>query len=66
MPGLFSFREVPAVKAAYEKEQLGKECGDKLSLVWYNEEVGHALRTQTDTNPVFVSIGHKIDIQTAN
>lgn len=114
VPGLFSFREVPAVKAAYEKltikpdlivcdghgiahpmgvgmathlgieldiptigcakkrlvgayekEQLGKERGDKLSLVWDNEEVGYVLRTQTDTNPVFVSIGHKIDIQTA-
>ncbi len=114
VPGLFSFREVPAVKAAYEKltikpdlivcdghgiahpmgvgmathlgieldiptigcakkrlvgfyekEQLGKERGDKLPLVWDSEDVGYALRTQNDTNPVFVSIGHKIDIQTA-
>jgi deoxyribonuclease V len=114
VPGLFSFREVPAVKAAYEKltikpdlivcdghgiahpmgigmathlgieldtptigcakkrlvgfyekEQLGKGRCDKLPLVWDNEEVDYALRTQNDTNPLFVSIGHKIDIQTA-
>ena len=114
VPGLFSFREIPAVKAAfeklsikpdlivcdghgiahpmgvgmathlgieldiptigcakkrlvgfYEKEQLGKKRGDTLPLIWDNEEVGVALRTQDNTNPLFVSIGHKIDLQTA-
>ncbi len=30
-----------------------------------NNAIGAVLRTQTDINPVFVSIGHKIDIATA-
>jgi len=31
-----------------------------------NEVIGAVLRTQADINPVFVSIGHKIDIRTAS
>ena len=30
-----------------------------------DEVIGAVLRSQTDTNPVFVSIGHKVDVTTA-
>lgn len=114
IPGLFSFREVPPILAAfeklkikpeliicdaqgiahpkgvgmathlgieldiptigcakkrlignYEKNELGKERGSLLPLIWDSAEVGVALRTQSDVKPMFVSIGHKIDLQTS-
>lgn len=50
---------------AYERERLGKERGSTQSLKWDNKEVGVALRTQTGINPLFVSIGHKVDLETS-
>ncbi|MDB5273132.1 MAG: deoxyribonuclease [Chitinophagaceae bacterium] len=49
----------------YEKEALGNKRGDSQSLIWDNKEVGKALRTQDNTNPMFVSIGHRISLETA-
>ncbi|MEZ4933184.1 MAG: endonuclease V [Saprospiraceae bacterium] len=49
----------------YNKSILGKERGKAQPLIWDSKEVGVALRTQYDTNPVFVSIGHKISLRTA-
>lgn len=49
----------------YEKEQLGKERGAIQPLIWNGEVVGVALRTQTGVNPMFVSIGHRISLETA-
>lgn len=115
VPGLFSFREIPPLRAAFEKltlqpdlivcdghgiahpknvgmathlgieldiptigcakkrligtygkSQLGEERGAIFSLVLHNEVVGNALRTQEGIKPVFVSIGHRIDLATAN
>jgi deoxyribonuclease V len=50
---------------SFEKEALGTERGSRESLIWENKEVGVALRTQTGINPLFVSVGHKIDLETA-
>ncbi|MFT6336169.1 MAG: deoxyribonuclease V [Halioglobus sp.] len=50
---------------AYKKETLEKERGSMQSLIWDDREVGVALRTQIGINPVFVSIGHRIDLKTA-
>lgn len=115
IPGLFSFREIPPLRAAfakltiqpdliicdghgiahpksvgmathlgieldiptigcakkrligkYDKSKLGEARGATLSLILNDEIIGNALRTQINTKPVFVSIGHKIDLPTAN
>ncbi|MBD2767598.1 deoxyribonuclease V [Hymenobacter sp. BT664] len=112
IPGLFSFRELPAVLQALEKlpqapdlvvcdgqglahpRRFGLAChlgvatgiptigcaktrllgeyqplapsrGSYAELVDNGEVVGRALRTQTDKNPVFVSVGHNISLETA-
>jgi deoxyribonuclease V len=44
---------------------LPREAGSRVELVDKGEVVGVALRTRTDVNPVYVSVGHRIDLQTA-
>ena len=41
------------------------EAGAYAELVDNNEIIGVALRTRTDISPVYISIGHKIDLETA-
>ncbi len=114
VPGLFSFREVPALKAAFQKlttkpqliicdghgiahpKKMGLAshlgitldlptigCGKRslltpwdkaalameraatVPLIWEGEIRGVALRTQPAIKPVFVSIGHRVSIETA-
>jgi deoxyribonuclease V len=49
----------------YNKEELGEERGAMQDMIWASEKVGVALRTQDNVKPMFVSIGHKIDLDTA-
>ena len=112
VPGLLSFRETPAVLAAYERlqlkpdllivdgqgyahrrrfgiachlgvlldipaigsaksllvgrhGQLGEERGATAELIDRREVVGMALRTRRGITPVYVSIGHRIDLPSA-
>jgi deoxyribonuclease V len=112
VPGLLSFREGPAVLAAYERlthrpdvfifdgqglahpRRFGIAChlgllmdrpaigcaksrlcgfadapgprkGSRAPLVDKGEVVGMVLRTRENVSPVYVSIGHKIDLSTA-
>ncbi len=114
VPGLFSFREIPAIIEAFKKlnirpdliicdghgiahpknvgmathlgidldvptigcgktrligdwnkDNLGNERGSIESLNLEKEQIGAVLRTQDNTKPVFVSIGHKISLETA-
>jgi deoxyribonuclease V len=44
---------------------LGEERGSRAPLVHRNEEVGVVLRTKNKVQPVYVSVGHKIGIETA-
>ena len=44
---------------------LGDEPGDRASLVDGDEVVGSALRTKLRVKPVYVSIGHRIDLDEA-
>jgi deoxyribonuclease V len=44
---------------------LGRQAGSTSELVHDNEVVGIAVRTKTDVSPVYVSIGHKIDLNVA-
>ncbi|WP_052259510.1 deoxyribonuclease V [Flavobacterium sp. KMS] len=50
---------------SYDKNLLGHERKSTQDLIYNNILVGKALRTQNNTNPMFVSIGHKISLETA-
>jgi deoxyribonuclease V len=44
---------------------IAAEAGAHAELVHHGETIGMALRTKIGTNPVYVSVGHKIDLQTS-
>ncbi len=44
---------------------LGEEAGSRADMLDREEVVGMALRTRTGVRPVYVSVGHKVDLQTA-
>ena len=46
-------------------EPPGENAGDQSPLVHRGETVGVALRSKPRTNPLIVSIGHRIDLPTA-
>jgi deoxyinosine 3'endonuclease (endonuclease V) len=49
----------------YEKTNLGDFREDSEEL-WFDDKiVGKALRTQKNSNPLYVSIGHRISLETA-
>ena len=48
-----------------EHESVGEEAGSYTELRDKGEVIGAALRTKTGMKPVYVSIGHKIDLETA-
>ncbi|MFI6521140.1 endonuclease V [Spirillospora sp. NPDC050679] len=48
-----------------EHEAPGGRRGDSSPLVDGGEVVGRALRTRAGVKPVFVSVGHRIDLDTA-
>lgn len=50
---------------SYDKDTLGLKRGDTQELIYNDRLVGKALRTQDNTNPMYVSIGHKISLETA-
>ena len=45
--------------------ELGEERGDHAPLVDGDEVIGAALRTRRGVKPVYVSIGHKVDLESA-
>lgn len=49
-----------------EYTQPGKHRGDYAEITTHAEVIGRVLRTQDNVKPVFVSIGHKISLQTAS
>ncbi|TDC85213.1 endonuclease V [Actinomadura sp. 7K507] len=46
-------------------EQPGRRRGDSGPLLDGGEVVGRVLRTRDDVKPVFVSVGHRTDLETA-
>jgi deoxyribonuclease V len=44
---------------------LGEEPGDYAPLLDGDEVIGAALRTKKGVNPVYVSIGHRVDLEAA-
>lgn len=112
VPGLFSFREVPALLEAYEKltvqpdlivcdghgvahpkgagmashlgvelgvptvgcaksrliggyDEVGEKRGSSSSLMLGDKEIGRVLRTRDGVKPMFVSVGHLVNLDTA-
>lgn len=112
VPGLLSFREIPALIAALEQlentpdllvcdgqgiahprrlgiaahlgvitglpaigvgksrltgkhEEPGSERGDWTPLIDKDQTIGRVLRTRTNVNPVYVSIGNRVGLETA-
>jgi deoxyribonuclease V len=45
--------------------ELGDEPGSQVPLVWKNQVIGMVLRTRRRTNPVYVSVGHRITLEQA-
>lgn len=46
-------------------EPLGLEAGSTTALIWKNKTIGILLRTKLRCNPLIISAGHKISLQTA-
>jgi len=46
-------------------EMPGLRKGDQSDLVHKNERIGIVLRSKDNTNPLFISPGHKIDFETS-
>lgn len=46
-------------------DEVGTKKGAFSSLIFDNKEVGRVLRTRDDVKPVFVSVGHRVSIETA-
>jgi len=46
-------------------ENLGENAGDNAPLVHRGQIIGTALRSKPRTNPLIISIGHRIDLETA-
>ncbi|MEA3253937.1 MAG: endonuclease V, partial [Chloroflexota bacterium] len=64
------FLDVPTIGCAKSilcgsHEPLGEEPGSHADLVYKGEVVGAALRTKRKVKPIYVSIGHKIDLALA-
>jgi len=60
----------PSIGCAKKKlvgsyDQPGSTKGDQSSLVYKNDQVGVVLRTKFNVKPVFVSIGHNVNLDQA-
>jgi len=64
------FLDTPTIGCAKSRlcgshKELGTEPVSCADLIDGGEVIGAVLRTKLGTNPIYVSIGHKIDLQTA-
>ena len=64
------FLDIPTIGCAKsilcgKHEPVGKEAGSHAELIDSGEVVGAALRTRLGATPIYVSIGHKIDLASA-
>jgi len=64
------FLDTPTIGCAKSRlcgshKELGVEPGSSVELVDNGEVIGAVLRTKLGVSPIYVSIGHKVDLQTA-
>lgn len=62
--------DVPSIGCAKTKllgehQELERERGAVTPLIDNNEVIGNVLRTQTNINPIYISVGHRISLSTA-
>jgi len=44
---------------------LPEEAGAETPLLWKGERIGTALRTRRRANPLYISVGHRVSLETA-
>jgi deoxyribonuclease V len=49
----------------YKKAELGEEAGSWVPLTYHHETIGAVVRTRTRVNPLFISLGHRISLETS-
>jgi deoxyribonuclease V len=49
----------------YNKEELGEEAGSWVPLIDKQDTIGAVVRTRTRVNPMFISPGHLISVETS-
>lgn len=49
----------------YKKDELGEEAGSWVPLIDKHEVIGAIVRTRTRVNPMFISLGHLISLETS-
>lgn len=49
----------------YDKTQLGEEAGSYVPLIYKKDMIGAMVRTRTRVNPMIISAGHKISLETS-
>ena len=64
------FLDIPAIGCAKSRlcgshDEPGKERGSHTELTDNGEVIGAVVRTRTGVKPVYVSVGHKIDLRAA-
>ena len=62
--------DVPTIGAAKSVlvgkfENLGEERGSVAPMIYRKQEVGAAVRTRDNVQPMYVSVGHRISLETA-
>ncbi|HEV2659800.1 MAG TPA: deoxyribonuclease V [Ktedonobacteraceae bacterium] len=64
--------EIPTIGCAksiltgsYDKAALGEEAGSYVPLTYKKEVIGAVVRTRTRVNPMFISSGHMISLETS-
>ena len=53
------------LRGEYDRAALGEEVGSWVPLIDRKEVIGAALRTRARTNPMFISLGHRISLETS-
>ncbi|QBD83704.1 deoxyribonuclease V [Ktedonosporobacter rubrisoli] len=49
----------------YDKDALGEEAGSWVPLINRHEVIGAVVRTRTRVNPMYISVGHLISLETS-
>src|SRR5213082_2947061 len=53
------------LRGHYDEKALGEEFGAWVPLIYNKETVGAALRTRSHVKPMFISLGHRISLETS-
>jgi deoxyribonuclease V len=53
------------LRGKYDEEELGDNVGDWQPLIFKKEVIGAALRTRSHVKPMFISLGHRISLETS-